>query len=490
MRRDRINSSIWLGVLAALVLNLVPLEIFAAKPKAAKPKATKSSQKQKKSQDRKSAKKSSRSSKTSKTARPTKKRGSSRSTARTAQVPRFENPFIRQTSEVTPVLADVEIPGASGVLVETLDGKPVIDAYSDYSFNPASNVKIATAYAVLKVFGPEYRFSTNVWTDGEIDETTGTLIGNLYVSGRDPIFSSAHAVTIARELNKIGIREVSGDLIVTSGFILNQSGNVNASANSLFSSLVTEKRSAAASRAWDTFLLYSGKFGATEIPGVTFGGTVSVGSMPPRLNLLFSHESVALKDILKVTLCYSNNFLSERLGDMVGGPYAVANLVRQGMEIPAEEFNIQTSSGLGINRVTPRAMMKLLRGLRADLARMNLTFADIMPVAGMDEGTLAGRFSVGLVRGSVVGKTGTLGQTDAGVSSLSGEMNTQKGPVLFVIFNQRGSVPRFRNFQNFYVSMIQGQFGGASPMAYTSTGLESRLAGTRISYPERAARAE
>src|SRR5687767_9287700 len=70
---------------------------------------------------------------------------------------------------VTPGLDNVTIPGYSGILVETIDGKVIKDSYSNYAFNPASNVKIATAYSVLKTFGPDYRFPTNVWTDGQID---------------------------------------------------------------------------------------------------------------------------------------------------------------------------------------------------------------------------------------------------------------------------------------------------------------------------------
>ncbi|MEP6789414.1 MAG: D-alanyl-D-alanine carboxypeptidase, partial [Acidobacteriota bacterium] len=121
--------------------------------------------------------------------------------------------------------------------------------------------------------------------------------------------------------------------------------------------------------------------------------------------------------------------------------------------------------------------------LRTDLAHYKLTFTDIMPVAGVDKGTLEGRFDTDFSRGSVVGKTGTLGNTDSGVSALSGEINTKNGRYLFVIFNQRGSVARFRAFQNFFVSLVQGQFGGAEPMTYDAMSLDARLARSRISYP-------
>ena len=83
-------------------------------------------------------------------------------------------------------------------------------------------------------------------------------------------------------------------------------------------------------------------------------------------------------------------------------------------------------------------MMGLLRVLRSELAKSKMTFADIMPVAGIDKGTLENRFDTDFSRGSVVGKTGTLGNTDGGVSALAGEINTRSGRLLFVVFNQRG----------------------------------------------------
>lgn len=382
-----------------------------------------------------------------------------------------------------PVLADVAIPGYSGILVESMEGGIVLDSYSNFPFNPASNVKIATAYAVLKTFGPDYRFPTSFWTDGQLDTTTGTLIGNLYVSGRDPMFNSEHAIAVANELNRLGVHSVAGDLIVTDNFAMNYSTQAVASGNALLTTLNSARRSAAATRSWNNYLTNSKK-SATMIPSVTISGGVYVQALPTNAKLVFSHESAPMREILKVTLCYSNNFLSERLGDMLGGPYAVARIVQLNGQIAPEEFYIQTSSGLGINRVTPRAMMKLLRTLRAELAKNKLNFTDVMPVAGIDKGTLEGRFDTDFARGSVVGKTGTLGQTDGGVSCLAGEIQTKNGKLLFVIFNNRGGVQRFRAFQNSLVSLIQGQMGGATPMTYVETALDVRLANTRITYPD------
>lgn len=384
-----------------------------------------------------------------------------------------------------PVLAEQAIPGYSGVLVETLDGELVVENAPNTAFNPASNVKIATAFAVLKTFGPDYRFPTSVWTDGSYEEATGTIHGNLYISGRDPMFGFEHGVMIAQELNRMGIRNVKGDLVVTDNFSMNFTTSPQRSGQSLFATLDSAKRSNGAATAWSNFLINSGRLSQSSgVPSVVFTGGVYVQPMPGNVNLLFSHESAAMRDVLKATLNYSNNFLSERLGDMVGGPYAVSRLVQQHAGVSPYEFSIQTSSGLGINRVTPRAMMKLLRALRASLADYRMTFADIMPVAGVDKGTLEHRFQSDFSLGSVVGKTGTLGNTDGGVSALAGEISTRGGKLLFVIFNQRGSVSRFRSFQNNYVSLIQGQFGGPVPMGYSEIPLNSRLARSRVTYPD------
>ena len=384
-----------------------------------------------------------------------------------------------------PILADTVIPGHSGLLVETVDGNVVVESMSNFTFNPASNVKIATSYAVLKTFGPDYRFPTSVWTDGSYEQATQTLHGNVYVSGRDPIFGFEHAVALASELNRMGVRNVTGDLVVTDNFAMNYSTSSQRSSQTLFTTLDASKRSAAATRVWTNYLINSGRSVSLNgsIPSVVFTGSVYVQPMPSNAKLLFTHESTPMRDIVKVMMCYSNNFVSERLGDMVGGPYAVARLVQQNIGVQPYEFSMATSSGLGINRVTPSAMMKLLRVRRTDLARHRMTFADIMPVAGLDRGTLENRFDTDFASGSVIGKTGTLGQTDGGASALAGEINTRNGKLLFVIFNQRGSVSRFRSFQNNYISIIQGQFGGPAPITYTPISLDYRMAKTRFSYP-------
>ncbi len=384
-----------------------------------------------------------------------------------------------------PSLANVDIPGYSGVLIETLDGQVVLESYSEETFNPASNAKVATAYAVFKTFGPNYRFQTHVWTDGQIDKETGMLYGNLYVSGRDPVFNLEHAVSVSNALNNLGIRKVTGDLIVTEDFIMNFSNSSRSSAYAFSSTLDSSKRKSSATRAWQEYLQNSGKFGQTNsFPSVSVDGGVYVQAIPSNARVLVTHESAPLLDIIKAMMCYSNNFMAHRLGDMIGGAFAVARIVQLNAVIEPQEFYLETSSGLGKNRVTPRAQMKLLRAFRKELARYKMNFTDVMPVAGVDVGTLSKRYDSPFAAGSVVGKTGTLGNTDGGVSTLSGEIQTRRGTLLFVIFNMKGSVGRFRSFQNSFVPLVQANLGGALPLRYNAVPLDTRLAASRVKYTD------
>jgi len=103
----------------------------------------------------------------------------------------------------------------------------------------------------------------------------------------------------------------------------------------------------------------------------------------------------------------------------------------------------------------------LLRELTFWLNLNNLQPQDIMPVAGIDAGTLHSRFASLEYRGAVVAKTGTLPGTDGGVSTLAGIVYTRdRGPVLFAIFNTRGSVSAYRKLQDGLLKDFISECGG------------------------------
>ena len=370
--------------------------------------------------------------------------------------------------------------GVQGVLIETLDGTVVSSQAENEQFNPASTMKLATALMALKTLGPDHRFATAVWTDGQLDRTTGEINGNLYISGRDPSFHYEHAILIARELNTLGIKKVTGDLFVAPGFTMNFSGSAKRSGEQFYDTLDSTLRSGVAVQAWNyERTLLNDRAGLENVPSVAVMGGVGVAGVAPGAKLLLTQKSSRLVDILKVLLCYSNNFMAERIGESLGGPESVRQQLIATLSLAPDELKIATLSGLGVNRISPRVMMKIYRSLIAELARHGLAPSAIMPVAGIDPGTLEDRFTGLQWRGSVIAKTGTLLRTDGGASSLVGQMRTAGGEtLLFVIMNQRGSVTRFRENQDYLVMLVQNTRGGPKAYDYKPSMLTMQLSHT------------
>ena len=370
--------------------------------------------------------------------------------------------------------------GVQGVLIETLDGRVVSSQAENEQFNPASTMKLATALVALKTLGPDHRFATAVWTDGQLDKATGTLNGNLYVSGRDPSFHYEHAILIARELNTLGIKQITGNLFVAPGFTMNFNSSAKGSGEQFYDTLDATLRRAAAMQAWNyERTLLNDRASLEKVPSVAVMGGVGIAPVVPGAKLLLTQKSSKLVDILKVLLCYSNNFMAARIGETLGGPESVRQQLIAGLHLGPDDLKISTLSGLGVNRVSPRVMMKIYRALIAELQEHQMAPSAIMPVAGIDPGTLEDRFTGGPWRGSVIAKTGTLLRTDGGASSLVGQMRAANGEtLLFVIMNQRGSVARFRENQDYLVMLVQNTRGGPKAFDYKPSLLTMQLSHT------------
>lgn len=100
-----------------------------------------------------------------------------------------------------------------GISIRHADtGELLYSHFGDIQLRPASNMKILTSVAALEVLGPNYRFSTEVLTDGEVTEST--LKGDLYLKGKgDPTLLKEDFDQFAIELKEQGIHEIAGDII-------------------------------------------------------------------------------------------------------------------------------------------------------------------------------------------------------------------------------------------------------------------------------------
>ncbi|CAN5293435.1 D-alanyl-D-alanine carboxypeptidase [soil metagenome] len=346
------------------------------------------------------------------------------------------------------------------VVVEESTGKVIISTNSATLFNPASNVKVSTSLWALRTWGPDYRFPTEVRTNG-IANANGELEGDLFISGRYMLFGEKQARELAKLLAARGIKSVKGSLYITPEFSMDLRNTGVVAGNKLMAILDPHHKT-------PQLRNESGE-GVDGIPEVAFTGTVQIGSAPATATLLARHNSPPLKDILKIMLCYSDNNMAERFGAMLGGPSSLRSFLINDVGVDAAEVQLASTSGLFVNRLSPRAMMKILQAFQAELKEHQLALTDVLAVAGgADEGTLRKRFSGADEAGSVTAKTGTLPDTDLGVSALSGQFGTNsEGTFLFVVFHMRGDVHRFRVRQDTIVTGFQRVHSGPHAFPYT-----------------------
>jgi D-alanyl-D-alanine carboxypeptidase/D-alanyl-D-alanine-endopeptidase (penicillin-binding protein 4) len=338
-----------------------------------------------------------------------------------------------------------------GVLIETLDGtERLAEQNPDTPFNPASVTKLATSLAALSNFGPDYRFRTDFLADGDIDLAAHRLTGDLVVSGNnDPMFSQASIQQVASALTQVGITRVTGALRLSGSFTYFASGYHNrlepvTSASKLLAGLR--------------------RAGIRIERGYSFGERLGTP--------LLSHYSDELVRILLFQNAHSSNPVAEVVGDAVGGPAQIQRFLVKNLGIPESDVFISRASGLDFNRITPDGSIKVLRALISLLEWYSLKPEDIMPVAGVDSGTLRSRFSNDFLRGSIIAKTGTLESIDGGVSTLVGIAHTKTGgTLLFAIFDCDGSVRGYRRLQDSLLTEVVAEEGGGVAVTRLMDGL-------------------
>ncbi|MBU4487042.1 MAG: D-alanyl-D-alanine carboxypeptidase/D-alanyl-D-alanine-endopeptidase [Candidatus Delongbacteria bacterium] len=119
--------------------------------------------------------------------------------------------------------------GVWSVSFYDLDSKETIFEYNkNKNLLPASNLKMVTIAAALKILGPEYRFATEFFINGYIDRKLNLLKGNLLIKGTgDPTIGRDFFKTgtlnefqpLIDSLRKSkGIDFIEGDLIVLTPF--------------------------------------------------------------------------------------------------------------------------------------------------------------------------------------------------------------------------------------------------------------------------------
>ena len=161
--------------------------------------------------------------------------------------------------------------------------------------------------------------------------------------------------------------------------------------------------------------------------------------------VLAEHDSLPLREDVKVTLKVSQNLHAEMLlrtlahqvrgvGSLEGGLEILRDFAR-GIGIAPDAIYFSGGSGLSRNTlVTPEALIDLLKFMSRSPDFQD--FYDALPISGVD-GTLADRFQNTIVEGRIHAKTGTLEH----VNTLSGYMDLPGGRRLaFAIMSNNQSM--------------------------------------------------
>ncbi|HTW75412.1 MAG TPA: D-alanyl-D-alanine carboxypeptidase [Steroidobacteraceae bacterium] len=353
-----------------------------------------------------------------------------------------------------------------GVYVESADGTVLVAQAAARAVHPASISKIPTTLALLKKFGPDYRFTTTFLAHGRVLD--GTLQGSLQVSSDgDPSLVDEDALLIAQRLNALGIRRIAGSLRLRGALTFDWQSDPDGARLRRALSGMTPAAAWEAVRALPLRLTQpapplAGALSGSAPPGVEFlPADGAAGSLVPAVaqvggpgEVRLQLRSEPLLSMLKALDDYSNNIMAP-LADEAGGPGAVQALARS--VVPAAmRAEITLGDGAGEdprNRLSPRAAVKLLRALEARLAATGHALYDVLPVAGIDAGTLQDRLQGPDEAGRVVGKTGTFGSY--GASALVGAIRTtDRGTVYFAVIDHGVPVPEARRRQDRFVRVL------------------------------------
>jgi D-alanyl-D-alanine carboxypeptidase/D-alanyl-D-alanine-endopeptidase (penicillin-binding protein 4) len=297
------------------------------------------------------------------------------------------------------------------------------------SLEPASNEKLAVAYAALTRLGPGYRFRTEVLGLGSLAGPVWR--GDLVLKGYgDPTLDGDDLAALAQDVRAWGIRRVTGAVLgdesaydsLRTGPGWKPSYFIDECAP--LSALVADRGRDGGRVSLDPARSAAARFReALERAGVDVGKrSRRLLSAPATAFPLALDISEPLADVVRVMGRDSDNFLAEmilkQLGEAVGGAGttgAGARVVVQSLrEAGVQLAGVRVADGSGLSRLdrlTAAAIVSILQAGAADAAIRD-AFLGSLAVAGVD-GTLEHRLESRPARSRVIAKTGTTSRASA-----------------------------------------------------------------------------
>jgi serine-type D-Ala-D-Ala carboxypeptidase/endopeptidase (penicillin-binding protein 4) len=356
---------------------------------------------------------------------------------------------------------------SAAVAVELDAGRTVFARHQALGLVPASNQKLAVAYAALGVLGPTYRIETVVYGEGEL--VGATWKGDLVLKGfGDPTLTRGDLRALAFQLRAAGIRRVAGGIEADESYFDSRRAgpawkrHFYLSQSPALSALTVDR---ARYRGWltSTPALAAGKQFrlALRAVGIAVSGRAVAGVTDPTAEQLASTTSAPLSRIVRFMNRESDNFTAEILlkhlgavdegaGTSAAGARAVRRFLSESA-IPLAGVRIVDGSGLSPrNRLTAAALIGILVTAWRD-PLIHESFVQSLAVAGVN-GTLEHRMERPPARGAVLAKTGTTRES----SALSGYV---RGRFAFAVLQNGGPVSHFwaRRAQDRFAAVLAAQ---------------------------------
>lgn len=339
-------------------------------------------------------------------------------------------------ARIPAILAHRGVAGPkTGILVwDFTAGRTVYARNGATPLIPASTTKLVTAATALVYWGPEHRFTTELWIP-DLPVRKHVLYGDIYLKGYgDPSLStrdyqreelelsSASFGRMIRSLKKLRVRRIEGAVLGDDSWfdrqrscavweprLKTECGSLGALTGNESLSNGTPVRNPAQ----HTASLFTASLKAS---GIKVFGKPGGGRVPADYRLAMSESSTPLRLLLRRLNKDSDNFFAEMFVKGFGKDFygagstatgaQLSGLYLSGLDIAPDEYALLDGSGLSYrNRLTAEDLVKVLGAMR--VRRDHAPFADSLAVAGRD-GTLADRMKGTVAAGNVRAKTGTL----------------------------------------------------------------------------------
>lgn len=311
---------------------------------------------------------------------------------------------------------------------------------------PASITKVVVGVTAYAKLGANYSIPTVIYTD-DSNIKDGSIDGNLYIKGfGDPDLNSGDIQVLAEEINKAGIKQITGNIVADESYFDNVyktlSGVYKSDTGPSYwpyvSALCLDKTYGAMS----TGSLLSSDLTAL---GISVQGTVITGTTPSGAKEV-AQISHAIYDVLSYMLKESDNHSAITIFKLLGAKYknqpasledaqeVVGSFLT---ELGVDRYSYEILEGSGLtryNKVNAEMYMKMLKYMYDDRFTFDY-FMNSLSIAGKD-GTLRKRMVGTEAEGNVYAKTGTINS----VSALSGYVIDKDSEILmfYIVMNGFG----------------------------------------------------